>query len=81
MSKLNGKVLKVKHLKTQENTSHVLGIMETSLTRLLVFTNNLLVLSFNLLLSIIHLPGTILGAGETAVSQVNNAFALMELTL
>lgn len=80
MSKHNGRGVKIRHSKTQENTRHVLGIRETSLTRPPVFTNNPLVLSFNLLLSIYYVPGTILGTGDIAVSKTNNPSALTELT-
>lgn len=80
MSRSNGRGVKVRHTKSQEHIRHVPAIMETSLTRLPIFTNNPFILSFNLLLRIYYVPGTILGTGDIAVSKMNNASALTELT-
>lgn len=80
MNRFNGRGVRVRHSKSQENRRHGLGIMETSLIRPPVFTKIPLVLSFNnSLWGIYYIPNTILGTGDTAVNKIDNVSALMEL--
>lgn len=74
MDRFNGRGMRVRHSKNHENIRHVPDIMETSLTRTLVFTNISFVLSFNnTILSTYYIPGVILVTGNTAVNKTDNA--------